>query len=104
VPPPDEVKVAAEALRKDAGEWDRWSRDLDQAAVVAGGLPLTTREMSLLSDLVGLPALYTEIQHLAERRAHAGASAFQAVANALRSAANHYDQADANAVSRLTPR
>lgn len=103
MPPGDgRLKVATDALRHDAKEWDRWSDELEKAAQTARDLTLTADDLCLLSAAVGLPGLYAQLQVRAEELAREGAARFAQVATALRHAANHYDHADGNAADRLT--
>jgi hypothetical protein len=102
--PSTKVEVAVEALITDAGRWEGWAAELDAAAGVAAGLTLTANDLCVLSESLGLPALYSGLQQAAQDRARAGAQAFYDVAHALRQAANYYDTSDANAVQRLGPR
>ena len=103
-PPKDGLDVATHALHADAREWARWAESLVTAARVADGLILTADDLCVLSETIGLPELYSAVQHRAAALAADGANTFITVAEALSLAAKHYDQADRNAVRRLTPR
>jgi len=110
MPPPedqlteDQLKVATDALRKDAQEWIRWSHTLHTASQIAANLTLRSGEMCVLSEMIGLPDLYAAVQQQAAGLALEGARTFVDVSDALTLAARHYDEADRNATERLTPR
>ncbi|MGW0435079.1 hypothetical protein ACWDV4_21380 [Micromonospora sp. NPDC003197] len=109
MPPPDgltedQLKVATDALRKDAKEWIRWSHTLYTASQTAASLTLRDGEMCVLSEMIGLPDLYAAVQQQAAELALAGARSFVDVSDALLLAARYYDESDQNASQRLTPR
>lgn len=101
-PTGQQIKVAIEALRKDASTWDAASDDLREAARVGARLDLSPLHFSYIGDKLGLTEVYQQLQQRVCRLLTEGVDNFTAMAAALRSAADGYEQDERDAVHRLT--
>lgn len=94
MPPPsgEQITVALEAMRSDAAVWDNAADGLTEAARVAARLDLSALHFSYLGDVVGLTGVYRELQDKLCRLLTEGAHNLSGLAQALRSAANGYEE------------
>jgi hypothetical protein len=99
-PTEGQINVAIEALRTDAAMWDAGGDDLREAARVAGRLDLEALHFSYLGDKIGLVDVYQQLQDKMIRLLNQGGDTFEALGTALRSAADGYEQDEANGVHR----
>jgi hypothetical protein len=90
---PDEVTVATDALRADAGAWSGAAAELRVAAVAAGRLALPAPAFSFAGDAVA--GSYEALRSKAAALLVAGTDNLTDVAAALRSTADQYDADEA---------
>lgn len=100
-PPSGELYVALEALRRDAAAWTARADALRQAAALGRTLNLTPLHFSYIGDVVGLTETYGNLQDRLTRLLDQGAANFDAMASALRAAADEYQQTDELSSRRL---
>ncbi|GII20759.1 type VII secretion target [Planosporangium mesophilum] len=100
-PTPEEVAVAIEALRADASLMRSIGGELAAAANAASNQVLSMFELAGLSDYVGLPATYAELQQQMVMLLKEGERAFDSIADALNTAANAYEDDERNVVRRM---
>lgn len=102
MPPPSEQKIRAaiDAIRRDASMWDESADELEDAARVAGRLDLAAVHFSYIGDKVGLVDMYRQLQDKLIRLLNEGSDTLESIAAALRTAADGYEQDEANAVHR----
>lgn len=100
-PTRDEVAVAVAALRTDARMWLDMADEVRAAARIGERLDLTALHFSYLGDKAGLTETYREVQDTLVRLLNEGGSAFDALAGALRAAADGYEDDDRNAAEEL---
>jgi hypothetical protein len=102
--PPNEqqVKAAIATLRKDAGTWDAGAEQLREAAGAAMGLNLDAFHFSYLADQLGFTEVYQQLQDRLYKLLNGGAENLNSLAEALRLAADGYEQDENNAVHRMT--
>jgi uncharacterized protein YukE len=94
-PTHDEVKVACDALRSDAGKWISASDEMAAAGSAAQSLVLGTEQFGFAAQARGVAAAYKTLQ---DRIAHllTGADTeFDKIARALKTAADAYESEDA---------
>jgi hypothetical protein len=96
-----QVTAAISALRTDAGMWHGMADELREAARVAGRLDLAALHFSYLGDKAGLTDAYREIQDKLIGLLGEGATNFDSMGKALRTAADGYDEDERNAVHRM---
>lgn len=97
-PTNDEIAVATETLRKEAGTWEAESENLTSIASAVDGTRFTRLEAGLFQILVS--ANDSLVTHVADRCTE-GASRFQDVASTLRSVATTYDDEEARLKDQL---
>lgn len=103
MPPSDQqIKAAIEALRADASTWNAASDDLREAARVGARLELSPLHFSYIGDKIGLTEVYQQLQDKLVRLLGEGADNLTALAGALRTAADGYEQDEHDAVHRAT--
>ncbi len=90
-PAPREVKVATDALRTEAGEWDRQSAALAAVAAKVAGMELGRVEAGLFQLIV---SPYNQVVDAVQARCREGATAMTEVATTLRRVADTYDAED----------
>lgn len=100
-PTGEQVTAAIGALRKDAAKWIDMADQMDAAAQAAAGLGLSARHFTGLGHLMGLDTLYTEVQDTIVTLLRQGSANFDAVAAALKMAADGYEQDEVAAVHRM---
>lgn len=91
-PTQDELKVALEAMRSDAGVWTHASDEMQAAATAAQNVVLTDAQFGYIAGEQGVITAY---QHVQQRIAHllTGAQAeFDKIGSSLRTAADWYEQ------------
>lgn len=94
----DQVAVATDILRSEAGEWDRQSAAIATVAPLVAGMELGRVEAGLFQLIVGP---YNEIiQHVTDR-CRQGQAAMAEVATTLRQVADTYEEEDRNAEHRI---
>jgi hypothetical protein len=95
MPPPDrqQVTVATNALRTEAGEWDRQSAAMGETLSKVVGMELGRVEAGLFQLIV---APYNEVVHHVSERCREGQAAMTEVAATLRTVADRYDEEDRN--------
>ncbi len=100
MPPPSsqEVKVATDVLRTEAGEWDAQSTALGAAETKIRALELGRVEAGLFQLIVSPDN--DLVEHLANRCAE-GKAAMTEIAKTLRSVADTYDEEDRNSAHRI---
>lgn len=94
-PTHDEVTVACDALRSDAGKWIAASDEMAAASSAARSLVLGTEQFGFAAQARGVADAYKQLQ---DRIAHllTGADAeFDKIASALKTAADAYESEDA---------
>jgi hypothetical protein len=101
--PPNKEMVAAaiDELRKDGARWRAAAEELHAAKDEASRLFLGGFEFSAPADWVGLTEVYQELHHKMTRLLDEGASTLNAMATALFTAADGYDEDEQNAVHRM---
>ena len=96
------LRVSIDALRRDAGVWDSSADILRQAAAVGARLELAALHFSYIGDQVGLVELYQQLQdRLVRLLGEGSATTFEQLAAGLRTAADGYEQDEANNVHRM---
>lgn len=95
------ARFGLEALRCDAAVWDANAAMLDDAARASARLNLVAEHFSAMGDNVGLTARYAEIQDQVATLLGEGAENFRSLAKVLRSAADHYESADARSAAEF---
>ncbi|TCO57085.1 type VII secretion target [Actinocrispum wychmicini] len=91
-PTQDELKVALEAMRSDAGVWTHASDEMQASATAAQNVVLTADQFGWAAEQQGVVGAYQQVQ---QRMAHllTGAQTeFDKVATSLRTAADWYEQ------------
>jgi len=94
--------VSIDARRRDAGVWGNSADILRQAAAVGARLELAALHFSYIGDQVGLVELYQQLQdRLVRLLGEGSATTFEQLAAGLRTAADGYEQDEANNVHRM---
>jgi hypothetical protein len=100
-PSNEQVRVAIESLRQDAAMWTGMASELREAGRVADRLDLQALHFSYIADKLGMTELYHDLQNLMGQYLAQGAENFDSLAQALRSAADGYEEDERNAVHRI---
>ncbi|PRY24020.1 hypothetical protein [Pseudosporangium ferrugineum] len=90
-PTPEQVTVATNALRNEAGEWDEQSGKLATLSSTVAGMEFGRLEAGLFQLMVGP---YNDVIHAVSARCQEGASAMTGIGSTLRDVANTYDAED----------
>lgn len=101
LPTPEEVSVATNALRTEAGEWDEQAGRLSTLSGNAAGMEFGRLEAGLFQMIV---TPYNDIISAVSARCAEGAAAMKEIAVTLRNAADTYeaeDQAGAHRISGI---
>jgi hypothetical protein len=98
-PTAEQVKVATEALRKEAGVWDTESGEMAKIGPKAEGLRLTRIEAGLFQVIFDT---YGTVIDQVIARAGEGTTQMADVGKTLRSVADIYEQEEAAKVHKLT--
>ena len=100
MPPPsrEQVTVATNVLRTEAGEWDRQSAAMSAIASKVAGMELGRVEAGLFQLIV---SPYNEIVEHVRQRCREGEAAMTEVATTLRKVADTYDEEDRNNAHKL---
>jgi len=99
-PTAQQVSVAVQALRTDAGTWAEASDKLTGARTAGMPLGLQKFHFSFVGDKAGLTQVYAEIQDKIIRLLGEGAAELDALSAALATAANEYERSDNDAYRR----
>jgi len=97
-PGPEEVSVATNALRGEAGEWDAQSATIGPVGTKVAAMEFGRLEAGLFQLMVGP---YNDVIHAVAARCKEGASAMTEIANTLRSVADTYDAEDTASEHRI---
>jgi hypothetical protein len=97
-PSGEQVTVATNALRTEAGEWDRQSGTLGQQGAKVAAMEFGRLEAGLFQMMVGP---YNDVIHAVAARCREGATAMTEIAGTLRSVADTYDAEDKTAEHRV---
>ncbi|MEV4319258.1 hypothetical protein [Actinocrispum sp. NPDC049592] len=97
-PTAEQVKVATEALRKEAGVWDEESAEMTKIADKADGLRLTRIEAGVFQVIFDAYGLAID-QIIA--RSHEGSERMSEVGRTLRSVADTYESEETAKVHKL---
>jgi hypothetical protein len=100
-PTPQQVSVAVQALRTDAGTWIDASEKLIAARSAGLTVGLQQFHFSFVGDKAGLTRVYAEIQEKITRLLGEGAGELEDLSQALTVAANEYERSDNEAYRRL---
>jgi hypothetical protein len=97
-----DVTVALEALRSDAGVWDRAGEDLTDPRNTVGALGVTPADVSMYGVDAGIDRTYRDAQAALGSMLSQAAENFHNLGNALRQAATLYEQQEAQHSQRVT--
>jgi hypothetical protein len=97
-PTAQEVKVATDALRTEAGVWDKESGEMGKIGPEAEGLRLNRIEAGLFQVIFDT---YGQVIDQVIARSNEGGTQMADVAKTLRSVADTYDQEEAANVHKL---
>lgn len=97
-PTPQQVKVATDALRKEAGVWDTESAEMGKIAPKAEGLRFNRIEAALFQVIFDT---YSKVIDQVIARASEGTTQMAEIGKTLRSVADTYDQEDASNEHKL---
>ena len=100
-PTQDQVNVAIQALRTDAGTWTRAAGQLRDAQNAASPLNLTEFDFSFAGDKTGITRVYGQLKDKMTRLLGEGAAEFDGLSKALTDAANGYEKDDQDNYHRL---
>lgn len=95
------VQAAIEALRHDAGVWDRVAQVTDGAAQAARGLTLTEAQLSWAAVNTPLLGTYAGIQDKVARLLAEATAVYGDLSTALDQVAAAYETSDENAARNL---
>jgi len=100
MPPPsrEQVTVATNVLRTEAGEWDRQSAAMSAIASKVAGMELGRVEAGLFQLIV---SPYNQLVEHVEQRCREGEAAMTEIATTLRKVADTYDEEDRNNAHRF---
>jgi hypothetical protein len=96
-----DLKTAVAALRSDADVWDGAAKDLNGPQQAIGTLGLTGRDVSMYGVDKGIDKTYAGAQAALENMLQQAAQNFDALAGALRHAADLYDHTETGNQQRL---
>jgi len=97
-PSAEQVAVATNALRSEAGEWDTQSTAMGALSTKVAGMEFGRLEAGLFQMMVGP---YNDVIHAVAARGKEGATAMTEIADTLRSVADTYDAEDKAAMHRI---
>lgn len=97
-PNPEQVSVATDALRTEAGEWDTESAALRELSTRVAGMEFGRLEAGLFQMMVGP---YNDVIHAVAARSGEGTAAMTEIAGTLRQVADTYDAEDLAAMHRI---
>ncbi|GAA0545533.1 hypothetical protein GCM10010172_28980 [Paractinoplanes ferrugineus] len=97
-PSPQEVAVATNALRSEAGEWDTQSATIANVSTRATDMEFGRLEAGLFQLLVGP---YNDVINAVAARTKEGATAMTQIGQTLRTVADTYDAEDKAAMHRI---
>lgn len=100
-PTKDEYRVALEALRNDATQWEGCADDLATAKSTADGLDLEALHFSYIADKCGVTQLYKEFQDKMVRLLGEGETMCRGVSDSLEAAAQTYQQEEEAGIHRM---
>jgi hypothetical protein len=95
------VMAAIEALRHDAGVWDRVAHVTDAASQEARGLTLTEADLSWASNYTSLLGTYAEIQQKTATLLSEATTVYTRLSAALDKVADAYELSDERAATQL---
>lgn len=98
-PTPQQVEVATQALRIEAGVWETESGEMGKVSEKANGLRLNRIEAGLFQVIFNT---YGQVIDQVVARSNEGVTQMADVARTLRTVADTYDQEDAAGVHRMT--
>ena len=98
LPTPDEVTVATNVLRQEAGIWDEQSAKLSKMSTDVAAREFGRLEAGLFQIMVGP---YNEIIDAVTARTREGATAMTDIGRTLRSVADTYDAEDKASEHRI---
>jgi hypothetical protein len=93
-----EVKVATDALRTEAGQWDEQSSMMSAASTKVGAMEFGRLEAGLFQLMVGP---YNEVISAVEARCKEAATAMTEIGTTLRTVADTYDAEDQASEHRI---
>jgi hypothetical protein len=99
-PSKQEINASIQALYTDSRTWATMAGQLEGMERVARGLSLSAFEFSGFGHMVGLDGLYNELQEKVATLLKQGGANFDAIAGALRTAADSYARDEEKAVHR----
>jgi hypothetical protein len=91
LPTPEEVTVATDVLRQEAGTWDEQSAKLNAVSNAVAAMEFGRLEAGLFQIMVGP---YNEVIDAVAARTREGATAMTGIGQTLRSVADTYDAED----------
>ena len=100
MPPPtaEQIRVATEALRTEAGVWDTQAAQVNRIGPTADGLRLNRIEAGLFQVIFDT---YQQVIDQVIARADEGAARMREIATTLRDVADTYDREEASNTHRL---
>lgn len=94
----EQVTVATNALRSEAGEWDEQGKTLGEQGTKVAGMEFGRLEAGLFQLMVGP---YNDVIDMVSARCQEGAAAMAEIAGTLRSVADTYDAEDKASEHRI---
>ncbi|KUL27782.1 type VII secretion target [Actinoplanes awajinensis] len=98
LPSPDEVRVATDALRREANQWDTQSGRLSALSGTSSGMEFGRLEAGLFQMMV---TPYNDVLHGVSARCAEGATAMTEMAQTLRTAVQTYQSEDEAGAHRM---
>ena len=95
------VKAAIEALRHDAGVWDRVAQVTNVASAEAQGLTLTEADLSWAGNYTALLGTYADIQRKTATLLTEATTVYTGLSAALDKVADAYELSDRRAATQL---
>ncbi|MEE6257196.1 hypothetical protein [Plantactinospora sonchi] len=99
-PGKEQIRASIQALYTDSRAWGNMAEQLEGMERVARGLALGAFEFSGFAHMIGLDSLYNELQEKMADLLKQGSANFDAIAGALRTAADNYARDEERAVHR----
>lgn len=100
-PTAEQLEAAIEAISSEAGLWRDMSTQVATMASVADGLTLNAFHFSGLGHLAGMEDVYRDLQQRIAMLLRQGATNMGNTADALKQAADGYQQDEDDAVHRM---
>ena len=97
-PGPEEVSVATDALRSEAGEWTAQSATIGTVGTKVAAMEFGRLEAGLFQLMVGP---YNDVIQAVAARCQEGATAMTEIADTLRDVADTYDAEDRASAHRI---